>query len=72
MMVHSWMLFCTLFGILADAHVGILVDAHVGIWWIHFIDDILAHCWHMGVVHGGQILVHDLLGGYIFHDSLFH
>jgi hypothetical protein len=27
---------------------------------------------YMGVVHGGHILVHDLLGGYIFHDSLFH
>jgi hypothetical protein len=27
---------------------------------------------YMGVVHGGHILVHDLLGGYIVHDSLFH
>jgi hypothetical protein len=27
---------------------------------------------YMGVVHGGHILVHDVLGGYIFHDSLFH
>ena len=26
---------------------------------------------YMGVVHGGKILVHDLLGGYIVHDSLF-
>jgi hypothetical protein len=24
------------------------------------------------VVHGGHILVHDALGGYIVHDSLFH
>jgi hypothetical protein len=24
------------------------------------------------VVHGGHILVHDVLGGYIVHDSLFH
>ena len=49
--------------------VGILVDVHVGIWWIHFIDDIF---WHIVDVHGGHILVHDLLGGYIVHDSLFH
>jgi hypothetical protein len=27
---------------------------------------------YMGVVHGGHILVHDALGGYIVHDSLFH
>jgi hypothetical protein len=27
---------------------------------------------YMGVLHGGNILVHDVLGGYIFHDSLFH
>jgi hypothetical protein len=27
---------------------------------------------YMGVVHGGHILVHDVLGGYIVHDSLFH
>ena len=26
---------------------------------------------HMGVVHGGHILVHDVLSGYIVHDSLF-
>jgi hypothetical protein len=24
---------------------------------------------YMGVVHGGHILVHDALGGYIVHDS---
>jgi hypothetical protein len=27
---------------------------------------------YMDVVHGGHILVHDALGGYIVHDSLFH
>jgi hypothetical protein len=27
---------------------------------------------YMDVVHGGNILVHDALGGYIVHDSLFH
>jgi hypothetical protein len=25
---------------------------------------------YMAVVHGGHILVHDVLGGYIVHDSL--
>jgi hypothetical protein len=59
---------------LVDVHVGILVDAHVGIWWIHFMDDIFWHIVdvHVDVVHGGHILVHDVLGGYIVHDSLFH
>jgi hypothetical protein len=58
---------------LVDAHVGILVDAHVGIWWIHFMDDIFCTLlMYMGVVHGGHILVHDVLGGYIVHDSLLH
>ena len=27
---------------------------------------------YMVVVHGGHILVHDVLGGYIVHESLFH
>ena len=27
---------------------------------------------YMGVVHGGHILVHDVLGGYSVHDSLLH
>ena len=27
---------------------------------------------YMGVVHGVHILVHDVLGRYIIHDSLFH
>jgi hypothetical protein len=58
---------------LVDAHVGILVDAHVGIWWIHFMMISFGTLlMYMGVVHGGNILVHDLLGVHIVHDYLFH
>ena len=72
-------------GILVDAHgwhISRYTCWHVdkGIWLIHSMDDIFWHivwCWctwlmYMGVVHGGNILVHDILGGYIVHDSLFH
>jgi hypothetical protein len=37
--------------------------------WMIYFDTLLMY---MGVVHGGYILVHDVLGGYIVHDSLFH
>ena len=36
-------------------------------WMIYFCTWLM----YMGVVHGGNILVHDVLGGYIVHDSLF-
>jgi hypothetical protein len=45
-------------------------------WMISFgyISWMISFTWlmYMGVVHGGHILVHDALGGYIVHDSLFH
>jgi hypothetical protein len=37
-------------------------------WMIYFCILLM----YMGVVHGGNILVHDVLGEYIVHDSLFH
>ena len=37
--------------------------------WIIYFGTLFMY---MGVVHVGHILVHDVLGGYIVHDSLFH
>jgi hypothetical protein len=41
-------------------------------WMISFGTLLMYMLMYMGVVHGGHILVHDVLGGYIVHDSLFH
>ena len=37
-------------------------------WMIYFVTFLM----YMSVVHGEHILVHDVFGGYIVHDSLFH
>jgi hypothetical protein len=54
--------------LLIDAHVGILVDAHVGILieaygrYIPCMISFFTWLMYMGVVHCGNILVHDVLG----------
>ena len=50
--------------------VGMLVEAYG--WCTPLMISYGTWLMYMGVVHGGHILVHDALGGYIVHDSLFH